>query len=443
MNNPSIENIKSAINYVFLSLKSRLDVINSNTPEVVVLEAPTYVRDETPFALFLEQFQPSTAEYITIVLALIPHLQPDFFETIIQEYLPGGSDFPAFGGVKGQNHRGLLPTGETAQFILAGNDLEKRLEVQQLFTSDHWFAQKGILWLESVRDGEPLMSGRLILDAEWVQLMTTGKVTPPRFGNHFPAEKLGTQLTWKDLVLPANTMRQIEEIEIWVKHHETLLNEWGMRSRVKPGYRALFYGSPGTGKTLTATLLGKYTGKEVYRVDLSLVVSKFIGETEKNLSMLFEKARNKDWILFFDEADALFGKRTDVRDAHDKYANQEVSYLLQKIEDFPGVTILASNFKSNIDEAFVRRFQSVIFFPIPRPEDRLLLWNKSLPSTITIHQELSLEQIANKYELTGSNIVNVIQYCCLQMLAHDLKVLNKDLIISGIQRELYKENKII
>jgi len=135
-------------------------------------------------------------------------------------------------------------------------------------------------------------------------------------------------MEWPDLVLHPNTLRQIREIENAIKHNDTLLHEWGMDKRIKPGCRVLFYGPPGTGKTLTATLLGKHTGKDVFRIDLSRVVSKFIGETEKNLSRLFDKAEHKDWILFFDEADALFGKRTDIRDAHDKYANQEVAYLL-------------------------------------------------------------------------------------------------------------------
>src|SRR6185436_18277436 len=134
-----------------------------------------------------------------------------------------------------------------------------------------------------------------------------------------------------DLVLHPNTFKHIREIENWLLYNDTLW-QWGIGKKLKPGYRALFHGPPGTGKTLTATLLGKYTGRPVFRIDLSRVVSKYIGETEKNLASLFDKAEHKDWILFFDEADALFGKRTEIRDAHDKYANQEVSYLLQRIE---------------------------------------------------------------------------------------------------------------
>ena len=200
-----------------------------------------------------------------------------------------------------------------------------------------------MLWLDPVREGEPVMSGRLILDPEIVETLTTGTVSLPRFSTDFPAEHIETEMEWDDVVLHPDTVRELREIEHWIRFNDTLLDDWGMRKRVKPGYRALFHGPPGTGKTLTATLLGKYTGRPVFRIDLSRVVSKYIGETEKNLSRLFDKAEHKDWILFFDEADALFGKRTEVRDAHDKYANQEVAYLLQRIESYAGLVILATN----------------------------------------------------------------------------------------------------
>jgi SpoVK/Ycf46/Vps4 family AAA+-type ATPase len=173
-------------------------------------------------------------------------------------------------------------------------------------------------------------------------------------------------MDWDDLVLHPATLAQIRDIQNWVTHNVQVMGEWGLGRRVKPGYRALFYGPPGTGKTLTATLLGKHTGRSVFRTDLSRVVSKYIGETEQNLARLFDRAESKDWILFFDEADALFGKRTEIRDAHDKYANQQAAYLLQRIETFDGLVILATNQRNNIDEAFMRRFQSVIHFPMPR-----------------------------------------------------------------------------
>ena len=168
-------------------------------------------------------------------------------------------------------------------------------------------------------------------------------------------------MSWTDLVLHPATFKQLGEIKSWCQHGHRLLHEWGMSAKLRPGYRCLFYGPSGTGKTLTASLLGKDNNRPVFRIDLSMVISKYIGETEKNLSRIFDQAEQRNWILFFDEADALFGKRTDTQNAHDRYANQEVSYLLQRIETFDGIAILASNRRHNLDDAFLRRFESVIY----------------------------------------------------------------------------------
>jgi SpoVK/Ycf46/Vps4 family AAA+-type ATPase len=216
-----------------------------------------------------------------------------------------------------------------------------------------------------------------------------------------------------------------------------------MQKKIKPGYRALFYGPPGTGKTLTATLLGKYTGKDVFRIDLSRVVSKYIGETEKNLSRLFDKSENKDWILFFDEADALFGKRTDIRDAHDKYANQEVAYLLQRVEGYSGLVILATNQRGNVDDAFVRRFQAIIHFPMPRIEERYGIWCKAFPPQIEIADDIDWLNVATRYELTGGGIMNVTHYCAIEAMADHSRCLDLKRLEDAISREYIKEGKVL
>ncbi len=181
----------------------------------------------------------------------------------------------------------------------------------------------------------------------------------------FPARRISTALDWNDLAVSTATRKQVDELRRWLKRAPKRIDSAGLRGRLRPGYRALFHGPPETGKTLTAMLLGKATARDVYRIDLSAVVSKYIGETEKNLANVFGAAQNKDWILFFDEADALFGRRTAVKDAHDRYANQELAYLLQRIEDYAGLAILASNSRADIDDAFLRRFHAIIRFQPP------------------------------------------------------------------------------
>ncbi|WP_299189518.1 ATP-binding protein [uncultured Aquimarina sp.] len=401
------------------------------------------VSDDSLFSIFVRKKQLSLEEVITLLVTIVPHISPNFFTTIISDFLPNGGELPEFGGVKGKNHRGIIPTGETVQFIMGGNDIQKRIQLTEMFYEDHLFMREGILYLDTVPIGEPKMSGRLLLEEEYVSLFTTGKILKPTMSKDFPAERINTELDWDDLVLQNKTLQQIKEIETWLNYNDIVLNDWNMKSRIKPGYRILFSGPPGTGKTLTATLLGKFTGKDVYRIDLSMIVSKYIGETEKNLSKLFDKAKNKSWILFFDEADAIFGKRTNVRDAHDKYANQEVSYLLQRIEAHPGLVILASNFKNNIDTAFTRRFQSIIEFENPSYKERLSLWKKNLPDKIALDKSISLEEVSKKYALTGANIINVVQYICLRTIASKHESILLETMLEGIKKEYLKEGKMV
>jgi SpoVK/Ycf46/Vps4 family AAA+-type ATPase len=238
-------------------------------------------------------------------------------------------------------------------------------------------------------------------------------------------------------------MQQLNEVKIWLEHGSKLMNDWEMKKRLKPGYKALFHGPPGTGKTLTAGLFGKLANVDVYRVDLSMVISKYIGETEKNLEKVFTKAEHKNWILFFDEADALFGKRTSISDAHDKYANQEIAYLLQRLEDYNGLVILSSNMSSNVDEAFGRRLQSIIHFPMPKYSERLHLWNKSYSTHTSFAQNVDMEQIADKFELAGGSIINVVQYSSLMALNRRENVIRYADIIEGIKKEYLKAGKTI
>ena len=257
------------------------------------------------------------------------------------------------------------------------------------------------------------------------------------------ASRVTTGLTWDDLVLPAATLAQLDDIGLWLSHGPRLLHDWGFGRRIGPGHVSLFHGPSGTGKTLSACLIGQRYAREVHRVDLSLVVSKYIGETEKNLGRLFDAAEREGWILFFDEADALFGKRTSVSDAHDRYANQEVSYLLQRIEAFGGVVILASNLRHNIDDAFLRRFQSVVQFALPKAPERFRLWREGIPAAVRPDPALDLQRLAQQHELSGGTIVNVLRYACLRSLARGDAVLRADDIDEGVRRELLKEGRAL
>lgn len=431
--------------YTYLAQYLRFQIAKENKLEMDFSKPEAQFQYESADVLadFVIENDLSEIDLVCLLLALVPHVQPHFLSRIVSEFFPEGGEFPEFGGCNGKQHRGIIPTGETAVYVLAGTDLRKRMEVKKYLSGQSPLFEKGILYFESVPTGEPPLSGKLLLDEEFSEWFCTGVHLRPKQGPGFPAQYLQTELNWEDLVLNESTLNEIKEIETWLKYNERLMNEFGMKGIVKPGFRVMFYGPSGTGKTLAASLLGKYTDRDVYRIDLSLVVSKYIGETEKNLASLFDKAANKNWILFFDEADAIFGKRTGVRDAHDKYANQEVSYLLQRIEAHPGLIILASNFKSNIDAAFTRRFQSIVEFDLPGHRERLLLWKSNLPKNIHLDSQINLEEISRKYELSGANIVNIIQYICLKQMEHKSPTIQLEHLLNGIKREYTKEGKLI
>jgi DNA polymerase III delta prime subunit len=395
------------------------------------------------FAAFVKKHQLDFEERFLLALALVPHVKPELLDMFLVKNESIQQIYTEFGGKHGKNHSGFIPTGETAMFILAGNDLQKRFSLQRCFDGFHKFNKENILSLEELDKAEPLLSGALNVSQEILDLFTIGESRKPHFGSEFPAKQLSTKMEWNDLILSNHVTSQLKEIETWITHHHTLMKDWGMEKILKPGYKSLFYGPPGTGKTTTAALLGKKTRRDVYRIDLSQMVSKYIGETEKNLAKLFDRAENKEWILFFDEADALFGKRTSTRDAHDRFANQQVSYLLQRIEDYDGLVILATNLKGNIDEAFMRRFQSIIQFPMPTPEERVRIWKNGFSESVELEKTIDLDDIAEKYEISGGAIVNVIQHCSLRALGRESNLINQNDIIEGIRREYHKNRRTL
>ena len=356
-------------------------------------------------------------ERVIVMLALMPHIKPQALDTFFLQNGALDRQFTQFGGWKGLSHGGFLPTGETAVFIIAGDDPIKRCEVVRMFQRDHWFYTSNILRLEGANEGEPFLSGQLRVSEEFLSHVLLDREYKPDYSIGFPAKLITTPLEWEDMVLDYQTHEALEEINIWIEHQHTIMEDWGLKRILKAGYRALFYGPPGTGKTLAATLLGKKNNMDVYRVDLSMIVSKYIGETEKNLAKVFDLAENRNWILFFDEADALFGKRTSTNTSNDRHANQEVAYLLQRIEDFPGTVILATNLKSNIDEAFSRRFQSIIYFPMPSEELRAELWRNMLPKEWLGDDAEDLIATAAQSELSGGSIANVVRKCALDIVS--------------------------
>lgn len=442
----SASDIEMELNWLKEILKIRSALNNKQSSiykDVFDIPLPHFNGNASKYAQFIIKNNLGQKERFLMILAAVPHIKPELLDIFLAKNEQTQQVYTEFGGKRGKNHSGFIPTGETVMFILAGTNLEKRFALTEMFDQDQFLVKENIIRLSDVELDEPFLNGALSISREALDMFTTGKIRKPAFSNEFPAQLLSSKMDWTDLILSPATMTQISEIEVWLRYNETLLNEWGMRKKLKPGYKTLFYGPPGTGKTLTATLLGNKLDIDVYRIDLSKMVSKFIGETEKNLAKVFDRAENKKWILFFDEADALFGKRTSVSDAHDKYANQEVSFLLQRIEDYNGLVILASNLKTNIDDAFMRRFHTTIHFQIPKMAERLQLWQNGFPDKMLFEDRVNLNDIAKNYELAGGSIINIVHYSSLMALKRKEGTIRLEDIVEGIKREYRKAGRTL
>ncbi|HMA22343.1 MAG TPA: ATP-binding protein, partial [Gemmatimonadaceae bacterium] len=258
------------------------------------------------------------------------------------------------------------------------------------------------------------------------------------------AHKIITTYGWDDIVLPRDHVEQLREICIQVRHRRTVLEEWGFDRHLSmgKGVNVLFAGPSGTGKTMAAEIVATDLGLELFKVDLSTMVSKYIGETEKNLDKVFSAAREANAILFFDEADALFGKRSEVKDAHDRYANIEVGYLLQKMEEYEGVVILATNLRKNLDDAFVRRLHMAVEFPFPEPPDRLRIWRKVFPPNVPIDDDVDFVFLAQQFKLAGGNIRN-IALLAAYLAAEDGTAIGMSQLVRAIKREYQKLGKLL
>jgi SpoVK/Ycf46/Vps4 family AAA+-type ATPase len=253
------------------------------------------------------------------------------------------------------------------------------------------------------------------------------------------AQRIPTGFTWNDLVLPEDTLDGLREIVMFARHKPFLLEEWGFAAKLPygRGVSAILAGPPGTGKTMVAQLLAKEIGYDLYRVDLSQIVNKYIGETEKNLARIFDEAEHSHAVLFFDEADSLFAKRTNVSSANDRYANLEVNYLLQRMETFDGVTLLATNLEQGLDEAFKRRVRFTVQFELPGQVERRALWRSMFPPKVPLASNIDWDLIATQFEMAGGYIKKAALRAALIAAESKRPITTEDLLVAG--RHEYRE----
>ncbi|MFP3898129.1 MAG: AAA family ATPase [Dehalococcoidia bacterium] len=257
------------------------------------------------------------------------------------------------------------------------------------------------------------------------------------------AHNIQPRYGWEDIILPEDQMVQLREICGYVEHYHTVYGEWGFDRKLSTGkgLNVLFAGPSGTGKTMAAEIMANELGLELYKIDLSAIVSKYIGETEKNLDRIFREAQTSNAILFFDEADALFGRRSEVRDSHDRYANIEMAYLLQKMDEYEGVVILATNLRKNMDEAFARRMHFAVEFPFPEESDRYRIWRSVFPSEAPLASTVDMHFLARQFRITGGNIKNVALTAAF-LAAQDGGCVTMNNLIHATRREYQKIGRL-
>jgi hypothetical protein len=409
-------------------------------------EAPPDLGEkESPYADLVNDMQLGPAERLLLITSLVPHISPDVLTEKIRDEQSSSLKilYPVLGGYFDPTFTSFVPTLQTILYLLADDDLNGMFFYQLFLLGEGKLLKEQIITLRAVstsQDDDNIRNQALCLAPEYTDYLISGRKPRPDFGRAFPASLITTGHNWDQLVISDQVRNELNRIIRWAENGKALLEK--TNNRLNGSFTCLFYGPSGSGKTLAAQLIGKSMDTDVFRIDLSMVVSKYIGETEKNLAYLFDRAKGKNWILFFDEADALFGKRTNISDSKDKWANLEMSYLLQRMEEHNGLTILASNFKNNIDNAMTRRFQSVVYFGRPEQEQRIDLWKKLLPAPFSYDPKTDFKKLA-QFDMTGGNIINCIKAACLEAVHEGREIIDLGDLAEAIKREFAKENRTI
>lgn len=398
-----------------------------------------YLAEDTSLHKILSEYNNSVVEYILISLSFTAWFRPKSLNELGKKRPDSDELYAETGLLSNKVANKYIPTLQSAIFLLAGTNLSKQAFYHNILV-EHAFFKDQVLHLRkpSVYNNFP-NEFILEIDLAYYNYLLNGK--KPRFDSSpdFPATLLETEKDFDSLILKDTTRNQLNTIMRYAENRASLFEREGVKNKIKPGLLAMLHGPPGTGKTFAVSVMSKKLGIDAYRIDLSRVISKYIGETEKNLERIFERLRDKNCILFFDEADALFGKRSSVSDSKDRYANQEVAYLLQRVEDFPGLVLLASNLKQNLDSAFKRRILVSIYMSPPDAGEREILWNNSLPEYFKYVPGDLPHMLAERHPFTGANIANIIKLSCIIAESDGTNEITLETMEAFIKQEYNKE----
>lgn len=426
-----------------LSWLSQIVVFRLNKPDAKLdfedIAPPPRLNKESHYMAFIQKYEWGSTERLALALGMAAVYKPEILLPFTERFKETALQY-RFGGNIRERSISFTPTVRTVWFLLSGNDPVLLQRYRHLLHGKHRLFRDDILRFLPATSSLALPHREFELDDRFLDHFIGEPFPRLDSETDFPATLSETPLSFEDVVLTDKVKEELEDLTKFIRNRHKLRALGDIRKRLKTSYVVIFSGDPGTGKTITARTIGKKYGMPVYIVNLSRIVSKYIGETEKNLERVFDRFDGQDCILFFDEADALFGKRTEVKDSKDRYANQEVAFLLQKIEAFEGIVILATNVndvQQSFDKAFQRRIRRQIKFEFPTESERILLWDKALPVPFEFEDGLA-QQLARNYQLTGSNIHNVISDVIIEALDRETETITFNMIEPYLKTEFQK-----
>jgi hypothetical protein len=399
------------------------DLPSLSGPEA--LPAPAAFAGEGPFGTVVRDVGLDVPDAVILAAALAPEIDERY--AALYTLVSGRPGAPP----------GL--TGESAR-NLAARTTAGRLAAAERLAPDAPLRAAGLVRLDSA-GADGLLAGRLRIDADLGPWLLGRRPEIPDGTAEFPAVPLSTVHRLDHVIVPTAVTAALAGLVARIRDRRRIVHDWGFGRHHDDvgGIVALFHGPSGTGKTMAAAVVAREAGLPAFRIDLSRLVSKYIGETEKNLARVFDVAQRLDCVLVFDEADAIFGRRTEINEARDRYANQEVSYLLQRIERHRGVVVLTTNLLANIDEAFQRRIGVVVAFPVPSPVERRRLWRGVFPPELPL-AELDVEGLAERYDLTGAQIRDATLDAAY-LAADDGQVVTGEHLLTAIRRQYAKAGR--
>lgn len=388
----------------------------------------------TAYGNFIKQHQLDSYARLALALTIAPQLRPHALDIFFSKNSIYDRSFTEFGGITANHYAGFLPTVQTLNFLFTVKDPLLFEKVNVLLTTSHVLQKERVVIIGETVNSLPKLSASISIHQNWFDHFVTGENLAITIDNQFGGF-ITSNLAWDDLVLAPQTLAQISEITSWSKYQNTLMQEWGLNQKLKPGYRVLFYGEPGTGKTLTTTLIGKALGKFVFRIDFVALVSSFIDKTEKNLAQIFKTANDRDWILYVDDADALFDNSNDNRSTIDHHNKVVRVKFLEYASDFAGLIIFSTTFSTKSNKCFASLFQNVIYFPMPDVAQRLRLWQNAFSGKISLAPDVNLTVIAENYPLSAGAIANVLRYCAIDTLQKNEILITENDLVKGVERE--------